>query len=205
MQKSGKRVNLFLDNKFFCGLDLAAALASHLKAGQELSQKKISSLINQSLYEELYQKTLNYISCRPRSKKEITDYLKKKLSKSKNVSKKISASLIDKITAKLIKNNFINDSTFAKWWIKQRLEFRPKGKIALKSELVQKGILREIIDEALSCLQSENELSAAKKIYLKAAKQLKSIDPRKRKQRLISRLSSRGFSWEIIKTVLDDL
>ena len=39
-----------------------------------------------------------------------------------------------------------NDLKFAKWWVEQRGNFRPKPKRILKIELTKKGIVKEIID-----------------------------------------------------------
>lgn len=225
-QKSKKRVNLYLDGKFFCGLDLSVALKHSLKVGQEFSEEKIAALVNQSLKEELFQKALNFISYRPRSEKEVRDYLLRASQRRKTKLKPAFAgglstpvypeynrrarddkglvALINQSIKRLKKNNFLNDHDFAKWWVGQRLEFRPKGKIALKAELFKKGIDKNIIDEVLKEVSSKSELEAAKKVFEKAMKQLRSVKPEKRRQRLISRLSSRGFSWEIIKQVIDE-
>lgn len=202
-QKSGKRVNLYLDGQFFCGLDLSVALKHNLKVGQKLSEDKLTTLVNQSTTETFFQKALNFISYRPRSEKEVRDYLKRKHKKKAQDDAK-GAALIDQSIKKLKKRGFLDDHDFAKWWIKQRLDFRPKGKIALKSELFKKGVDRKIIDDILKEISVKDELKAARRIYEKALKQLKSVEPKKRKQRLISRLSSRGFFWEVIKTLIDE-
>lgn len=200
-QKSKKRVNLYLDDKFFCGLDLSVALKHSLKVGQELSEEKVAALVNQSRSEELFQKAANFISYRPRSEKEVRDYLFRK--NTPEVSRSTPRGWGEKEIKRLKKSGFLNDYDFAKWWINQRLQFRPKGKIALRSELIKKGINKKIIDEALKEVSFESELKAAKKAYEKAIKQLRSVEPKKRKQRLIGRLSSRGFSWEVIKKTME--
>ena len=86
----------------------------------------------------------------------------------------------------LIELDLLDDQKFARWWVDQRLAFRPRGNIALKSELIQKGIDREIIESVL--LSKEEEISLAKKLLAK-----KNLD-KPRAQRL---LLSRGFSSDI--------
>ncbi|OGD55432.1 hypothetical protein A3E73_01300 [Candidatus Beckwithbacteria bacterium RIFCSPHIGHO2_12_FULL_47_17] len=87
----------------------------------------------------------------------------------------------------LIELDLLDDQKFARWWVDQRLAFRPRGNIALKSELIQKGIDREIIESVL--LSKEEEISLAKKLLAK-----KNLD-KPRAQRL---LLSRGFSPDIV-------
>jgi len=207
-QKSKKRVNLYLDGKFFCGLDLSVVLRHSLKAGQELSEEKLATLVNQSEKESLFQKAANFISYRPRSEKEVRDYLSRKITSRVESPTpqgcKQKVTLINQSIKRLKKSGLLNDFDFAKWWVGQRLEFRPKGRFALKAELFKKGIDRKIIDEILKNISSKEEVKAAKKIYEKAKRQLKSIEPKKKKERLIRRLSSRGFSWNIIKMLVDE-
>ena len=75
-QKNKKRVNIYLDGKFAFGLDADNFLKANLKKGQELNQKQIDDLIFKNEFQKLFDRTLRLISRRPRSKKEIRDYLK---------------------------------------------------------------------------------------------------------------------------------
>lgn len=96
--------------------------------------------------------------------------------------------LIDKTIELLVKDKFLNDLEFAKWWVRQRSEFRPRGNRALSAELFNKGIDREIIEQVL--LSREDEEKLAKKLLAK-----KKPSDRARAQRL---LFSRGFSPDIV-------
>lgn len=133
----------------------------------------------------LLDKVYRFLAVRPRSEKEITDYLKRK---------KASPEAAEKIFSLLKQQNLIDDSAFAEWWIDQRSTFRPKGKIALKAELKQKGVSQAIIESALEKI---NELSLAKKAIAKK----KFFTP----QKLVNFLSYRGFSWQTIKKVLGSI
>lgn len=134
------------------------------------------------LEEKLYERALRLLSYRPRSEKEIKDYLQRK-----GAPPKISA----KIIGYLKKQGLINDQEFAAWWVKQRCQFRPKGRRVVWWELKQKGLDEEIINDSL--FSAKEELALAKK----------AIGRRKReREKLISFLARRGFDWEIIKLVL---
>ena len=88
---------------------------------------------------------------------------------------------------KLIELDLIDDKKFAAWWVDQRVRLNPRGNIALKAELMQKGIDREIIASVL--LTKDQEIDLAQKLLAK-----KNLD-KPRAQRL---LLSRGFSSDIV-------
>jgi regulatory protein len=140
---------------------------------------------------KFYERVARYIAIRPRSKKEITDYL---------VRKKVSPALSTQIIAQLGESNLINDAEFAYWWVDQRSTFRPKGKRALLAELSQKGISREIAEKVIN--QQVNELPLAAAAAQKKLKTLSRFSPEDQRQKLTSFLLRRGFSWETIKSVL---
>jgi regulatory protein len=138
-QKNQKRVNVYLDDKFAFGLDADNLLKAGLKVGQRLSQKQVDDLIFKNEFQKLLDRTLRLISRRPRSEKEIRDYLKKK---------KTSSKITEAVVKKLKQLRQINDQEFASWWVEQRTTFRPRGKFGLMMELRQKGIKQETIEKA---------------------------------------------------------
>ena len=134
--------------------------------------------------QKLLDKTYRFLSYRPRSEREIRNYLKKK-----NASDEI----VQKIVKKLKKLRLIDDLVFCRWWIEQRITFRPRGKIALQVELRQKGIDSEMAKEVIEAMVDEIKL-AKKVIQGKKAN----------RQKLSALLARRGFSWEIIRQVLKE-
>src|SRR5436309_3472887 len=82
-------------------------------------------------------RALRFLQIRPRSEKEIIDYLTKK-----NVPEKT----IEGVLQYLKEKKYVNDTEFAHWWVDQRTRVKPKGKRFIAIELQQKGIARDIID-----------------------------------------------------------
>ena len=194
-QKTRSRVNIYLDGKFAFALPLEALAKRGLKVGQELTERQIENLIFKSEFQKLLGKALRFISLRPRSEKEIKDYLGKKLP-----NQHAAASLVGRILTQLKKLGLLDDSAFVAWWLEQRSIFLPRGKIALKMELRQKGINREIIDKALGQI---DEIPLAQKATAKKMKTYGKLKPLEFRQKMGAFLSRRGFSWETIKSVVD--
>jgi len=195
-QKNQKRVNLFVDGKFVCGLSLDLVVNRGLAAGEEISQSDLADLINEALFEKFYARSLSFLSYRPRSTFELERYLNKKAD-SKNFQVK---KVLTRIIKKLAQKGLLDDQKFALWWVKQRLEFRPKGKLALKKELYKKGVDKNIIDQVLSKFDEKQIL---KKFYQKKLKKKPLL--LKNKQKLIAYLKRRGFLWRSIKPLVDEI
>lgn len=195
-QKNTTRVNVYIDDKFAFGTSLEMVLKYGLKKDKELSQDKIGELEKESDIGKIYARVLRFASLRPRSEKEIKLWFKRK---------NIDSSLGTEVFNKLKNIGLVDDGAFAKWWVGQRREFRPRSKIALISELKQKGIAREIIDEVLEGVDTSSELEFAKRVALKKLRVLSGLPFDKKKKKLFGFLGRRGFSWETANKTIDEL
>jgi regulatory protein len=194
-QKDRNRVNLYLDHQFAFGLSLKEVVKLGLTVGQKLTEEEVEKLLFSRQEEKLYQKTLNFLSYRPRSEKEIKDYL---------VRKRANPKIQTSILKKLRKLNFINDEDFARWWLEQRMSFRPRGKPLLRRELFQKGIEKKIIDSLISQISPFSQINSARKIMAKKKKLYQNLPLQKLRQKLFSLLARRGFEFELIKEAIDE-
>lgn len=195
-KKNPQRVNLFVDGKFVLGLDLETALKEKLEIGKEISQEEIKRLSEISGRQKILEKVFKFLSYRPRSQKETRDYLAKK---------KIDLQESESIIQELTRNKYLDDEEFTRWWIEQRISFRPRGLRLLKIELKQKGINNELIDKMIYDLRFKNydELELAKKLIEKRLERYQNLPLEEKKQKLAAFLARRGFDWETIKETVD--
>ena len=149
------------------------------------------------------QALLNYayffLKFRPRSKKEVCDYLLKKIKK-----RHWSTDDVEKAIKQLEEQNFINDKEFVRWFVEQRNRSKPKGKFVLKAELLRFGIAKDLIDQYLeeNPLQEEDLVLRALKSKWNRFKNLPSQD---RFEKSVAFLSRRGFPFDIIRNVITKL
>ena len=185
------RVSVFLDDEYAFGL--YRVVAAWLEVGQELDEEKIRQLTQSEVSEKAYQRAVNLLSFRVRTETEIR----------RNLNKHDTPdSVIEDVIDRLRRNNLVNDLQFAKTWVDNRSEFRPRGRRALQSELRQKGVDQEIIEEALSGLNEEAlAYQAAKK---NVRKYLRFEQPEFRKK-LLGFLARRGFNYGIAAPVVEQV
>jgi len=193
-QKNRKRFNIYLDGKFAFALSAEALVKADLKIDQETTEKDVEILRYKDSRDKLYNKALKFLSYRPRSEREVRDYLEKKGGDTK---------IVEEITGKLKKQNLVDDHAFTTWWIEQRSRFRPKGKHLLWLELLKKGIKKEIIEDSL--FSEKEELDLAKKAAGKKVKSYKNLEPLEFRRKMTAFLARRGFNWGVIKKVLEEI
>ncbi len=187
-KKNKERVNLFLDNAFAFGISLNAAL--NLKKGQFLSDEEIARLKFNDQAEQAYQKSLHFLSYRARSAQETKQYLQKK-----DFGEDAIEIAIERLTGK----GYLNDAEFGQLWVENRNRFNPKGKTALRYELRAKGLSEADIEKALDGLDEEN---LAWQAVQKQLTRWQALDKLTFRQKLNGHLARRGFSYDIIQTII---
>lgn len=195
-QKDANRANIYLDGKFAFGITLEVLLKYHLNVDKEISNETIEVLKNEDVEEKIYAKVVNFSTIRPRSEKEIYDWFKRK---------KVPEDVAEVVFNRLKNLDLVDDLAFSKWWIEQRSTFRPKSKRAIQFELRKKGVNGEIISSLLSEWDSEDEETIALSLAQKRYKRLTHLPIEDQKKKLTQFLASRGFSWNEVKKVIDQL
>lgn len=140
-----------------------------------------------------------YLRFRPRSKKELIDYLNKKAKRWKWPEE-----LVGRAIAELEELGLIDDLKFIQWFVEQRSAIKPKGVFLLKRKLSQFGVSKDIVEEYFAS-NEQNEVEMASKAVSFRWNQWKSLEKRERFLKAAAFLSRRGFSYDTIKSVVAKL
>ena len=102
------------------------------------------------------------------------------------------------MVAQLIELGCLDDAAFARAWIESRDRARPRGELALRRELGQKGVDRQVADDVLSTRtegsDGEIELTAALRLLDRRRSALeRESDPVKRRHKAYALLARNGF------------
>jgi len=137
---------------------------------------------------------LKLLSYRSRSEKEIYDRLKKKGFDVADITRTIKF---------LQEAGLIKDEELVHELLKSAVEKKYLGKKGVKVFLQNRGIKKDLIDDAVSGLSEDVEKEAALSLAERKLKVLKNYPPDIIKRRLWGMLQRRGFSAEIIKETLN--
>jgi len=196
-KKYRNRFSIYIEGKFTLGLDAEILAHRNLLVGQILTPKEISDLQNEDERKRGKISALRILARRDQSEKE----LQKKL-----VEKGFSKKAVQWVLSDLKNNRFLNDQTFAEHYAKNRLIQHPAGKRQLAYELKRKGIPESLSEETIEKVYSEfDEEKLAQKLALKKIKTLGNQPVLKQKKKVSDFLIRRGFDWEIVREILNDL
>jgi len=187
-KRDPSRVNIFIDGQYALSLSAETVITRGLKKSQALSPEELQTLVQASHEGKIFAKIINYLSFRPRSVKEVKNRLNRYLGPD-------SLELQELLVAKLTKLGYLDDSKFAAWFVESRRAHRPRSRRQLASELISKGVPRELIDQILS------ELSDDRKAIRQLIHKKSSLD----RPHLLAYLARKGFSYSLIKEELDKI
>ncbi len=190
-KKNPQRLNVYLDGEFAFGISRSAA--PWLVEGNQLSQQKVIEIREKDQFEGAYQRAINFLSYRVRSEKEIRQNLTKH---------DVPEDIIEQVLDRLRGASLVNDHDFAVQWVENRVRFKPRGKRALSSELFQKGIANEIIEDVLAELDEEELAYACARSKVT---KFNGMDEKVFQKKLSGLLTRRGFPYHVTKDVVSSL
>ena len=186
-RRNRNRVNVYLDGRFAFGL--AAIEAAHLRVGQVLSDEDIARLRQRDTAERAAERALDLLSYRPRSEAEIRERL----------TERYDPETAMEVLERLRRSGLVDDREFARYWVQNRLQHNPRGAIALRQELYQKGVDDSVIEEALA---EYDEEEAAARAAETARRKLRGLPPDLFRRRLTDYLLRRGFPYGVVRAIV---
>ena len=196
------RFNIYVDGQFSFALDENLLVKNMLAAGKSLTANEIERLIGENEAGKLFDASLRFLSYRPRSEKEVGDFLVKKIARVENIkfNQASQSPVIPQIITRLKKQGFLNDEEFADWWVKARTGSQPKGPYVIRMELLRKGVDKEIIEKAISKITNQRELGY--KVIHKKLETWKKLTNLELKKKIYEHLARRGFDSKTINEVI---
>lgn len=191
-KRNPNRINVELDGEFAFGLSRVVAAWLHL--GQELGEQKIAELQSEDEREVALQKSLHFLSYRPRTEMEIIRKL---------TEQGFEVDVISDALERLKNNQLVGDDNFAQLWIDNRATFRPRSHRLMAMELRQKGVADDTIHAALQDAPDDESLAyqAGQARYHRYA----SSEFMEFKKKLSAYLGRKGFSYGVISPVVETL
>lgn len=197
VQKKNKdRVNVYIDGEYAFPCSSEVIFLHSIKVGKVVDFNNLQEIINMDNYIKCKNSALRIIEKSYKSQKQIYDKL---------VQKDYDENTIEKVLAFLKEYNLLDDGKYAEAYIKDKIKDQGYNKI--KYSLINKGISKELIQEKLNLIDSEEEeqvaINLAEKKYIILLKS--EIDSKKIYKKLGDYLIRKGYKFEIVKAVLNKI
>lgn len=190
VKKNNNNYDIYLDNDKKITINEDIILKHKLLFKKEIDDKLLKELTKDNDDYDIYNKCIKYIGIRLRSTNEIKEYMKRK---------NIENILIEETIEKLTKNKLLNDETFTKAFINDKLKFTTMGPYRIKQELQKHKIDQSIIDKYIYDI---DEKFLNEKINKQINKLLKKKNTNKNK--IYHNLINLGYSSELILNNLNN-
>lgn len=189
-RKSEQRFNVYLDGTYAFAISDLDLSTSGLRVGQELSLEEVAVWQDQTVASKAYSRAVQYVSVRPRSKREMYDYL---------MRKDVPGPIAETTIARLSELGLLDDGAFAASWVANRQLLKPRSRRQLEQELMAKGVSRGDIATALDELGEDGEIEG----LVELAEKKRRLPQYRDESKLMGYLSRQGFSYERIKKALE--
>ncbi len=137
---------------------------------------------------------MSYLASRDRTRKEILLYL---------TDKGFDTSDISSVIQRLEELRLIDDRKYAENFVRSRLASKPHSKMSLYHQLLSHQIPEQIIESVLDDIPEDSDYENALLLAVKFFRQFRDLDPVLRRQRVLSRLQFRGYTYDISKRVFE--
>lgn len=192
-ERNPERVNVFLDGEFAFAISGQEVMIQGIRIGRELTVDEVGGFRAHDLVSKATESALRLLGVRPRAEHELRDRLKRKA---------YEPATID-LAIERVKNwGYLDDADFARRWVDNRQEHRPRSKRMLEMELRQKGVDRETISTTIEETDID-EVASATELAQKAVAKMSGLDPVVARRRISGQLARRGFDYGTIKVALD--
>ena len=184
-----KRRKVYIDGQYAFPLYVSELRKYNIEAGAVLEENvydDISSLLMRRVRERIL-----YL---------ITDYDRSE----QNIRQKISmagyrGSFVDDAIDSLKEYGYIDDLRFARYYAESMRDTKGRSAFAISRSLYEKGISRDVIDTVMGELDIDEDAQILKALSSKGYNEenIRQIDDKER-QKLISSLMRKGFSYDLI-------
>ena len=196
-KRRANRRNVYLDGSFAFGCNLNVVAKFRLREGLSLTPEQVQQIQLGEVKQECFDKAMEYIGSRLHSRAELA----KKLAR-----REYGPAVIDAVMEDLVRMGYVNDAQFALSKVQSIAKHKHHGKRRAAIELTKAGVKGEAAKRALDeVYEAHDSVAVARSLAEKKAPSLRKLEPMVAKRRLIGMLQRRGFDYESIKPVVDEV
>jgi regulatory protein len=196
-QRRQNRRNLFLDGAFAFGCNINVIAKFRLREGMTLSADQVRQIEFGEVRQECFDRAMTALGARLHSRTE----LRRKL-----MRREYGETVVDAVPEDLARLGYVDDERFARTKALSAAQHKHHGRRRAMVELRKSGVGASVAERALEDVYSSHDSTAvARQLAEKQAGRLKKLEPAVARRRLVGMLQRRGFDYQSIKPVIDDV
>lgn len=185
-----------MDGEYAFACDAQLVYIHNISKGRDMDKKSLENIVNEDNYIKGKTCALHFLERSFKSTKQVIDKL---------TMKEFDVKTIERVMDFLRQYDFIDDSLFIKLYIKEKI--RSCGKNKIKFALLKKFLPKELINEELNKITSEQLMETALKLANKKIVTLAKSekDHQKLYKKTSDYLARSGYDYELIRKVMDEI
>lgn len=197
-KKNPMRVSVYLDGAYAFGVHQDVMIRHTLRIGMDLDVPMQEAILADDALARAKSLAMNYLGSKARSAHEVRQRLERK---------GFGAETCEHVLGRLEELGYLDDADYARRYAESRFRSKGYGPRRIQQELRRRGITGAIAEAAIAELLGEvDPLAAAREQAAKRWDRLASeTDGRKRRKKLGDFLVRRGFGFDVIRQVTDEL
>jgi regulatory protein len=191
------RRNVFLDGSFAFGCNVNVVARFRLRRGMQLDERQLREIELGEVKQECFDAAMRLLSQRLHSRSE----LKRKLGR-----REWGDTVIEAVLDDLTRLAYVDDERFAKAKTLSAAQHKHHGRRRALMELIKAGVKPDVADRAVrGVFDGLDSTGMARELARKQSPRLKRLDPAVARRRLAGMLQRRGFDYDAIKPVIDEV
>lgn len=192
------RVSVYLDGAFAFGIHQDVLVQFGLAKGQRLEVEAQQEMLAAERLRTAKQVALDYLAYKPRTAEEVRRKLERK---------DVDADTAEAVVERLRELGYLDDAAYAKQYAQRRHQVKGYGPRRIQSDLQRRGVARRHVERAVEALREEADLlERAREQARKRWRRLqREPDARRRRKKLSDYLLRRGYGYDTIRQVVDEL
>jgi regulatory protein len=191
------RRNIYLDGSFAFGCNVNVVAKFRLREGMTLTPEQVRQIELGEVKQECFDRAMAALGSRLHSRAE----LYKKL-----MRREYGDTVVNTVLDDLARLGYINDEQFARTKALSAAQYKHHGRRRAFVELRRAGVTNEVAERALDDVYAGRDNTAeARELARKQLPRLKRLDAQVARRRLVGMLQRRGFDYEDIRPVIDEV
>lgn len=188
---------VYLDNTFAFSCKTNVVARFKLRPGIELDASEVDTIKRGEIEQECRDAALEFLSRRLHSQAE----LRRKLLRKEYDPETVETALQD-----MVRLGYLDDRRFAATKTLSAIQHKQHGKRRAYLELLKSGVTSELANQAVNEVYDQTDSAGiARRLAMKKAPSLRKLEPAVARRRLAAHLLRRGFEYEAIKGIIDEI